>query len=118
MEVFGFLTGIVPTLLLIGLVVWGLRRLLRREAPQAGEGHGVRRFFQYLLLYGLLWVAGIGVAGLLGRLFDLGRTIAEDPGTIALYTAFTIVGVPLFALVAVWTRRRFRADPREARSPA
>ena len=118
MEVLGFVTGIVPTLLLIGLVVWGLRRLLRREAPQAGEGHGVRRFFQYLLLYGLLWVSGIGVTGLLGRLFDLGRTISEDPGMLALYTAFTVVGVPLFALLAVWTRRRFRADPREARSPA
>lgn len=118
MEVLGFVTGIIPTLLLIAAVVWGIRRLTRRDSPQAGEGHGVRRFFQYLLLYGLLWVAGIGLAGLLGRLFDLGRTIAEDPGQLALYTAFTVVGVPLFALVAAWTRRQFREDPREARSPA
>lgn len=116
MEILGLFTGIIPTLLLIGLVVWGIRKLLRREAPQAGQGHGVRRFFQYLLLYGLLWVAGIGVAGLLGRLFDLGRTISEDPGVLALYTAFTVVGVPLYVLVALWTRRRLEADPRESRS--
>jgi hypothetical protein len=116
MEVLGILTGVLPLLLLIGLVVWGIRKLLRRETPQAGQGHGVRRFFQYVLLYGLLWVAGIGVAGLLGRLFELGRDVPEDSGTLALYTAFTVVGVPLYTLVALWTRRRLRADPRESRS--
>lgn len=116
MEVLGIVGGILPTLLLIGLVVWGIRSLAKRGAPQAGEGHGVRRFFQYLLLYGLLWVAGIGVAGLLGRLLDLGRTISEDSGTLALHTAFTVVGVPIYAVVAVWTRKRITADPREARS--
>ncbi|HEU5144674.1 MAG TPA: DUF5671 domain-containing protein [Dermatophilaceae bacterium] len=112
----GILTGVLPILVVIGLIVWGIRKLLRRETPQAGQGRGVRRFFQYLLLYGLLWVAGIGVAGLLGRLFDLGRTVIEDAGTLALYTAFTVVGVPLYALVALWTRRRLQAEPREARS--
>jgi hypothetical protein len=112
----GILTGVLPILLVIGLVVWGIRKALRREAPQASQGHGVRRFFQYLLLYGLLWVAGLGVAGLLGRLFDLGRASFEDAGMLALYTAFTVVGVPLYVLVALWTRRRLRTDPREARS--
>ena len=116
MEVLGILTGVLPLLLLIGLVVWGIRKLLRRETPQAGQGHGVRRFFQYVLLYGLLWVAGIGVAGLLGRLFELGRDVPEDSGTLALYTAFTVVGVPLYVLVALWTRRRLQADPGESRS--
>lgn len=118
MEVLGLFTGLIPTLLLIGLVVWGIRRLMRREVASAGEGHSVRRFFQYLLLYGLLWVAGTGLAGLLGRLFDLGRTISESAEMLALYTAFTVVGVPLFAVVALWTLRTFRADPREARTPA
>lgn len=118
MEVLGFFSGLLPLLLIIGLVVWGVRRVSRRGAPQPGEGHGIRRFFQYLLLFGLLWVSGVGLAGLLGRLFDLGSTVAEDPGLLALYTAFTVVGVPLFAMVAAWTVRRFRADPREARSPA
>ncbi len=116
MEVLGFFGGILPILLLLGLVVFAIRRLMRRDVAGAGEGHGVRRFFQYLLLYGLLWVAGIGLAGLLGRLFDLGRTISEDPGTLALYTAFTLVGVPLYAFLALWTYRRMTSDPREARS--
>lgn len=29
----GIVTGVLPILLLIGLVVWGIRTLLRREAP-------------------------------------------------------------------------------------
>lgn len=116
MGVLGIFGGILPTLLLIGLVIWGIRSLAKRGAPQGDPGHGVRRFFQYVLLYGLLWVAGIGLAGLLGRLLDLGRTVSEDPGTLALYTAFTVVGVPLFAVLAMWTRGRLTADAREARS--
>jgi hypothetical protein len=108
---------VVVGLLLVAAIVWGIRQMLGHDAPvQQGRAHGVRRFFQYLLLYGLLWVAATGVAGLLGRLFDLGRTITSDPADLALSTAFTVVGVPLYAVVAVWTRRTFRADPRESRS--
>ena len=119
-DLLGFVGGVVPTVLVIGLVIGlvlrSLRRGARRPTAQTGEGHGVRRFFQYTLLYGLLWVAGAGVAGLLGRLFDLGRTTMQGPGELALFTAFTVVGAPLYAVVAVWTRRRFVADPRERRS--
>lgn len=104
-------------LLLVGAVAWGIRSMLSHEtsAPRT-EAHGVRRFFQYVLLYGLLWVAATGLSGLLGGLFDLGRTLTADPVQLALDTAFTVVGVPLYAVVAVWTRRRLQADPREARS--
>ena len=113
--------GVSLVLLAVVLVVVGVvaARILRTEgrAPASGA-HGVRRFFQYVLLYGLLWVAGIGLAGLLARLLDVDRTAGDDPAALAVSTAFAVVGVPLFTLLAAWTRRGFRADPREARSRA
>lgn len=117
-ELLGVVGGVIPTALVIGLLVWGLRRFARRAGAPTGEGHGVRRFFQYLLLFGLLWVTGAGLAGLLGRLFGLGRMMEEDPGQLALFTAFSVVGAPLYVVVAVWTWRRLMADPREGRSVA
>ena len=105
-------------ILLVAFVAWGVRTLLRRETPATGAGHAVRRFFQYLLLYGLLWVAASGAAGLLGRPLDVGRALVDDPAALARATAFTVVGVPLYALLAVWTWRRIQTDPREPGSRA
>ena len=53
---------------------------------------------------------------LIGRLLDVEGTAGEDPTALAVSTAFTVVGVPLFTLLVVWTRRSLRADPREAHS--
>ncbi len=51
------------------VVVVVVRALVRRDTgagARPGEGHGVRHFFQYLLLLGLLVVTLIGLSTLAG----------------------------------------------------
>jgi uncharacterized protein DUF5671 len=111
---------IVSLLLLVGLgvvAVVAVRRMTARGGGPATEGHAVRRLFQYLLLYGLLIVVATGLSGLLGRLLSAPLATA-DQSELARSVAFTVVGVPLFVLVALWSRRRLAEDPLEAASPA
>jgi hypothetical protein len=75
----------------------------------------VRRFFQYLLLLGLLVVASLGVIGLLGPLLDTSGVVTP-PSVMARSITFTAIGVPLLAGLAWWTSRRLSEDPSEARS--
>lgn len=112
---------LLPVLLVVAVVV-GVMAARRRHAgdepPAPGEGSGVRRFFQYLLLAGLLFTAASGISGLLGRLFELGSQLDRDQSTLALQLTFTLIALPLFGAVAWWTWRRLREDPAEARSLA
>ena len=111
---------IVSLLLLVGLgvvAVVAVRRMTARGGGPATEGHAVRRLFQYLLLYALLVVVATGLSGLLGRLLSAPLASA-DQSELARSVAFTVVGVPLFVLVALWSRRRLAVDPFESASPA
>ncbi len=80
----------------------------------------VRRFFQYLLLAGLLVVAAIGTSNLLARLFGSTSRIVDfgpDPAILlARDLAFAVVGAPLALLIAYGSWRSHRRDPDESRS--
>ena len=105
-------------ILVVVLVVLAIRRAATQRGGTGaapGDAHAVRRFFQYLLLYGLLVVVGVGLTGLLGRLFE-GGGLAASETALARDLAFTVVGVPLLGAVAWWSRRRLAEDPTEARS--
>ncbi|MGM0384462.1 MAG: DUF5671 domain-containing protein [Actinomycetota bacterium] len=99
----------------VGLVVLAVVTIRRRGQDPSGSGaaRGVRRFFQYLLLLALTVIAAIGVADLLGRLLG-----ADAPGgeTLARTLSFTLVGLPLAALLAWWTRRTILSDHEEGAS--
>ncbi|MGC5584985.1 DUF5671 domain-containing protein [Ornithinimicrobium sp. W1665] len=119
--ILGILGSFLPLAVLAGIVVAVVMAVRRRSGqpdPQAPEGGGqsVRRFFQFLLLAGLLFAAAAGVAGLLGRLFDPDPVLVGDDTGLALQLAFTLIALPLWALLAWWTVRRAGADPRELRS--
>jgi hypothetical protein len=110
--------GLLILVLLAAAVVMAVRKAVSREGGgRVADGHAVRRFFQYLLLYGLLVVVAVGLSGLLGRLLER-NVLAADESALARDLAFTVVGVPLFAGMALWSRRRFAETPDEARSPA
>ena len=108
--------ALLLVILVVVLVSLAIRRAGAREGVGAADGHAVRRFFQYLLLYGLLVVVGIGLSGLLGRLLERDVLLTADEVDLARNLAFTVVGVPVFVGVALWSRRRFLADADEARS--
>src|SRR6478735_3393830 len=102
-------------LVLVGvLVALAVRKAAQRERGGPAGAHALRRFFQYLLLYGLLVVVGIGLSGLLGRLLERDVLVSADQTELARNLAFAVVGVPLFAGVALWARRGFAANADEA----
>lgn len=106
-------------LLLVILIAVGVGLVLRRLLGQrgvGGGGSGVRRFFQYLVLYGLLVVVAIGLSGLLARLFSGAEVASFDQAQLARSLTFVLIGVPLYAGVALWARRQVAEDPAEVRS--
>jgi hypothetical protein len=80
------------------------------------HGQSVRRFFQYLILFGLMVVIAIGLSGLLSRLFDRSTIVFIDQTAMARNVSFIVVGIPLFVIISLWTRKQFVADHREAKS--
>ncbi|GAB3446282.1 hypothetical protein GCM10027517_28300 [Phycicoccus ginsengisoli] len=112
----------ISALLLLVLIVVGVVLASRRLAGRAGAGpadvHVVRRFFQYLLLLGLLVVGAIGVSGLLGHVLERGTLARADETALALSLTFTLVGLPLLVVLALATRRLLRQQPEEGRSLA
>ena len=100
----------------IVLVIWAVRHAGRRQGPRVSDGRSVRRFFQYVLLYGLMIVAASGLADLAGLPFDEPLLAGDDRSVLARALTFSIFGIPMFAAAATWTRRRLRADPDEASS--
>ena len=112
--IFGFL---IPLLFLVILVVVA-RKLFVRDSHGAPNTFSIRRLFQYALLFGLLSVSATGVAGLIGRLFDIGHVIAESRTDLARDITFSIVGIPLYLFVGRWTKRTLAEDPSERRSVA
>lgn len=109
---------IVLLLVVVGvvvLIVVGVRRLTGHDEGGGIEAAGVRRFFQYLLLYGLLVVSAVGLSGLLARVLGTSELISSGTD-LARGLTFTIIGVPLYLLVAASVRRNLVRDDKEARS--
>jgi len=109
--------ALVPLLVLVILIVV-LRKLFTRDTHGAPSTFSIRRLFQYALLFGLLTVSVQGVAGLIGRLFDIGQVIAESRTDLARDITFALIGIPLYLVVGRWTQRTLAEDPTERRSVA
>lgn len=107
--------ALFPAIILV-VVVLVIRRLVSRDERGPLTGNSVRRFFQFLLMYGLLVVSGLGLYGLLGRLLRGDSLVLLDQTGLARNFSFAVVGVPLYALLAFWSRRKFIAEPIEAKS--
>lgn len=107
--------ALFPVLLLV-VVILVIRRFTSRNTHGPVTGNSVRRFFQYLLMYGLLVVSGVGLYGLLGRLLRGDSIVISDQTGLARNFSFVVVGIPLYALLAFWTRRKFIAERMEAKS--
>jgi Domain of unknown function (DUF5671) len=108
--------GLLLVAVLLVVMIPIIRRASGERTGAASDTHGMRRFFQYLLLYGLLVVVAVGLAGLLGRVGDERSPASQDDVALARNLAFVVVGVPLYALVALWSRRRLIVEPDERAS--
>jgi hypothetical protein len=114
--IFGLISSILSLAIPVVLVVWAVRHFGNRTGVPGAGARGVRRFFQYLLLYGLMIVATVGVSDLLGLLVQQPALAGDDRSALARALTFSVFGIPMFVLVAVWSRRRLQQDPDEARS--
>lgn len=96
----------------VGLIVAGARRT--RDVP----GSGVRRAFQYPVLYALFVTAATGVESLLSMAFgaDIPSHWQEHSYALAQALTYTFLALPLAAGLAWWTRRSHAREPREADS--
>ena len=116
------IAAIVVIIVIGGIVavVFGVRRASR---PKPGQPAGmaqpiVRRLIVYVLLFVLVSIAAIGVAGLLGRVFDAGLQLAaSDTAGLARSLTFTLIGGPL-AAVLWWVVWRRAMEPAERASVA
>lgn len=75
----------------------------------------VRRLIVFALLFALVSIAAVGVAGLLERVIGLGSVLVTDTAGLARALAFVLIGAPLAVLVWRWERRRL-AEPLERSS--
>ncbi len=108
---------LVPAVVVVVLVVvLATRRTARPAPPSTGGARSVSRFFQYLVLFGLVVVVAIGIAGLVSRVLDP-QGFGHDDVRLARNLAFVVVGVPLLAAVTWWSWRQL-ADPAERTSVA
>lgn len=113
----GIIGSILSLALVVGIIVIIVVVAARRRGPGGVDAHGVRRFFQYVLLFALFVVVAIGVSELLGRAFGAVPREYEDAGAnLAQALAFVLVGGPVAAGLSWWTWRRHRADSDETDS--
>ena len=102
--------------LIITLAVLAIRKLRAGELGDGLHAESVRRFFQYFLLLGLIVIIGIGFTGLLSRVVQNSDVIVVDQTALARNVSFVVVGVPLYFVIAIWTRRKYLAGPAEVKS--
>ena len=108
--------GILIPILLLAAIVIGVRRVSTGSISEANRAYFLRRFFQYSLLFALLVISNIGLSGLLTRLLEVGQSLATDNAALARDVTFAVVGVPLLAGIAIWTRNTITKDPKETSS--
>lgn len=116
MAALGLLSGLLTLAVPVLLVVWAVRHVGNRTGAPRADAHSVRRFFQYLLLYGLLIVATVGLSDLLGLPVEEQSLAGDDSSLLARALTFVVFGLPMFVLLAGWSRRHLQSDPDEARS--
>ncbi|HEX7805403.1 MAG TPA: DUF5671 domain-containing protein [Cellulomonas sp.] len=116
MMIFGILSGLLSIALPIALIVWAVRHFGNRTGGPRSDARSVRRFFQYLLLFGLLVVAAVGLSELLGLPFQEAALAGDDRSALARALTFSLFGIPMFLLLAAWSRRHLQQDPDEVHS--
>ncbi|WP_349897362.1 DUF5671 domain-containing protein [Parafrigoribacterium soli] len=110
----GIAVVVAVALLIVGGIVAVV--MATRAAPSAGETAAaptVRRLIVLVLLFALVVIGAIGIAGLLGRLLNVGaELVAGDTAGLAGSLAFALIGGPLAGLVwwLVWRRAGMPAE--------
>ena len=110
------IASLVSLALPVVVVVVIVRALTgRRGGAPVSPGQMVRRFFQYVLLYGVLVVAASGLSTL-GGLIGASEALVDTSGSLARGLTFILIGGPLLVVLWRWTRATQAADEGETRA--
>lgn len=110
--------SLVILILFVLLAVFLFKRFTKSTNQRSSESNSIKQFFQYLLLFGLLIIVGVGFSGLLARVFNQSNFIVADQAALARYTAFIIVGFPILLGLSWWIKNQHQNDPRQKNSTA
>ena len=102
-----------PVLLVIFLIIY---RINKKDKIVNTDENQVKRFFQYLTLFGLVIIVGSGLSGLISRLLSESDFIISDQATLARNISFILVGLPLLLAVLLWLRKQHLAKASEQES--
>ena len=108
--------GLVPLVVMIGIVVLIVRLVGGRDRTPGEGGVSARRVFQYLAAGVTLVLFCVGLAGLIDAALPSALQVTADTSAIARSISFLVVGGPAFVALALYTRRLLRDDPDEFRS--
>ena len=111
--IFGWLLQIFFVVFVIGVL---LRRVTHKEQRGAVDPNAIRHAFQFSIIYGLTFLTGIGMSGLISVIFETRSSTNADQSSLAQNLAFSVVGIPLLVGLALWTRRNFSRDESESQS--
>ena len=111
--IFGWLLQIFLVVFVIGVL---LRRVTHKEQRGAVDPNAIRHAFQFSIIYGLTFLTGIGMSGLISVIFETRSSTNADQSSLAQNLAFSVVGIPLLVGLALWTRRNFSRDESESQS--
>jgi len=115
--IFGIGMSLIQLAVMVGIVVLIIRAVSRRGGSSSeSSGVAVRRFFQYLIMLVMLLLVGIGLTGLIDAAVTATTAATQDTAAVASSIAFVLVGLPVYAGLAVYTKRRLDSDPHEQRS--
>lgn len=104
--------GILGQLLLV-IVFFSIVRKVFLVRHSGIHGSNIRRVFQYLILFTLVILTGMGLSGLITQALTASENLTRDAVGLARDTTFVVIGAPIFTVVAIWTRRSFKADESE-----
>lgn len=115
MFILSFLASlVVPVGLIVAVVL-----VVRRIGGQSGSGlsgKAIRRFFHYAVMLALLVIGALGLSILAGRVVGSTDLIRADDANLARGFTFVFIGIPLYVLLARWTRHLSGEDPTEVQS--
>jgi hypothetical protein len=111
--IFGWLLQIFFVVFVIGVL---LRRITHKEQRGTVDPNAIRHAFQFSIIYGLTFLIGIGMSGLISLIFETRSSANSDQSSLAQNLAFSVVGIPLLVGLALWTRRNFSRDESESQS--
>jgi len=108
------LLAFVPFLLMIGLIVFVVRKASNKGVNSKSSPQPVRLFFQYALTLGLFITFTVGLAGLLGKVLGAGTDVVPDQTSLASNLAFVVVSGPLLAWLILWLKKSIARNPLDA----